>query len=372
MVSPQRREEASAVAATYHVAIALLGARTFAEVLALWEDVVPTEARVVATGARFTQEALQAMRVRRAQVELIAYAFMRLFRALLTGYTFQSWGMAELNAVPLSTLRRDFYDLIVQYAPEALRSGLIDLDPNDGIPAEEIENPDGSDYDPYDLEDWLDDLDIDVESLDIEDLLDQLEDDLDAEAQRVIAGLGPERLQELLDEMSQDDKTQTPRETEAEREDAHEKVGRRTASHADRITQNGARHAETVVGNADARAKGFIRVHYPRGDANPCGFCALLLTKGFVSRTLLYHSSKGAGGTADGDGNNPDEYHAGCHCRAEPVYNLSVLETDPRFAPNRTFADLYEQKIRGNYYGKDILKEWRSLIRKRADQASAS
>jgi len=372
MVNPQRRSEAGAVAATYHVAIVLLGARAFSEVLALWQGVVPTEARVSSSGDQFTQDAVKAMRIRRSQVEMIALAFMRLFRALQTGYTFQTWGSKELDAVPLSTLRKDFYDLLVQYIPEALNSGLIDLDPSDGIPAEEVENPDGSDYDPYNIEDWLDDPDIEVESVDgIEDLLDQLEDDLDAEAQRVISGLGPDRLQEILNDLSQDDKTQTPRETEAEREDAQTKVGVLVASHADRIVQNGARHAETATGNADSRVKGFIRVHYPQGDVNPCGFCALLLTKGFVTRTLLYHSSKGAGGTNDEAGNNPDEYHAGCHCRAEAIYNLSSLDTDPRFAPNRMFADLYEQKVRGEYYGKDILKQWRSIIRKKADQASA-
>jgi len=372
MVSPQRRKEASSVATTFHVAIALLGARTYLNVLALWGDVVPTQGRVRSTGETFWSQALNLMRIRRSQVEAITLPFLRLFRALLTGFTFQSLSNPVLTAVPLSMLRQDFYDALLEYAPEALDSGLLpDLDIYDSQPAEEISDPDGSDYDPYNIEEWLDDLDIHIETLkDLEEILNELQADLDAEAQAVIDNLGPKRLEQILEDLSQDDKLQSPRETEAEREDAHQKVGNRVAAHADRIVQNSARHAETAVGRIDPRVKGFVRVHYPRGDVNPCGFCALLLTRGFVG-SQLYKSFKSAGGETNDYGENPDEYHANCHCRAEEVFDLQLLEDDPRFGPNRAFADLYEQKIQGRYSGKKAMSAWRHLIRKRADQASA-
>ena len=380
-MTPRQREAAQA-ASTYHVAMMLIGGQAYASVLDLWADVVPTESRVSNSGAAWLESALKVVRLHRHQVEAIAVPYLRLVRALHTGYTWQNILTGDtLTAVPLSVLRQDFVDAVERYAPGAFEDGLIpDPDPTDDIPAQEVRESDGSEYRPYRLEDWLDDGTITIEQFDwIQDELDAVEDELELEAQKILSDLGPELLKRRLTRLSVDDKLQTPREVESEREDEQRKIGRGVAAHAERIVENGGRRAEYRTGSRDERVLGFVRVHEPKGhppDAVPCGFCALLLTRGFVpqgkGRSPAYSSWKSAGGAQDEQGNNPDEYHAGDHCRAEQVFSLSQIDDDPRFNLNRQYADLYADRISGRYGGKSALTEWRRLIRNlKAGQESA-
>ena len=360
----------------------LLGAKAYAEVFSSWLSVVPMSGRLDSTGADFIEQALDVVTVHRRQVEAITVTFMRLFRALHTGYTWQNVMTGEVQtAVPLSILRQDFLDSINLYAPGALESDEIpDPDPTDDVTDVEVRSPDGSEFSPYSLEEWLDDLDIEVEDLDwLEDELNKIEDELNAEAEALLELLGPIRLKQRLEELSADDKLQTAQEVEAERESEHLAVGRAVAAHGERIVLNGGRMAEYRVGKRDQRVTGFVRVHEPKGnppDAYPCGFCALLMTRGFVtsggSLKMTYRSEKAAGGTANEDGENPDQFHVRDHCRVEQVFSVEQINDDTRFNLNRELAELYRANIQGRYGGDQALTKWRRLIRDiNADRASA-
>ena len=108
MATAQRRAEAAQASSTFHVAMAMLGGRAFAETLKAWDDVVPMGTRVGATSATFIQQALKIVRFRRHEVQAILIPYMRLTRALHTGYTFQPVFTAEPAAVSISKLRNDF------------------------------------------------------------------------------------------------------------------------------------------------------------------------------------------------------------------------------------------------------------------------
>lgn len=374
----KRQREASRVASTFHVATILLGIKTYEELLDLWGDVVPTPARVLQTGDAWHSKAVRVVRLRRHQVEAIAVPYMRLFRALHSGVT---WRVDEADDVTqLSRLREDFVAAIQRYAPDALVDGhLPDPDPTDDIPAEDVWESGGREYTPYSLDDWLDDIDVNLEDLEwIQDELDAVEKQLEEEAHKILMDLGPNRLAIRLRKIAERDSALTHDELDARREEEHRKVGRSVSSHGERVTQNGGRKAEVAVGGRDTRVIGFVRVHDPRGhaDEGPCGWCAMLMTKGFVpagkKKSPMYRSKKSGGGERDSKDNNPDEFHAGDHCRAEQVFSSDQIDKDPRFNLNRKYADMYADRISGKYSGKSALTEWRRLIRNlKADRASA-
>lgn len=357
----------------------LLGGKSFAATMEAWIKVVPTGGRLEGTAGEFLENALSTIRVHRHQVENIAIAFMRLFRALHTGFTFQNIMTGDAQtAVPLDVLRRDFVDALGRYAPEVLESSAIpDSDPTDGMDEpEEILHPDLTPIEPYEPDYSAADPDAIVEQLDwLEEELDRLEDELEQQIQSIMENIGTKGLESKVRKISDDDSF-TPRQADALREEAALKVGRRLAAHASRTTMNGGRNAEHAVGSRDKRVLGFVRIHDPKGRPDvPCGFCALLMTRGFVQasgRRAIYKSEKSAGGTPDDQGFSPDQYHSPDHCRAEQVYSLEQVDEDPRFNANRRLAELYRDRIKGKFSGDLAMSKWREVISKlKAGQESA-
>ena len=378
-MNSQRRREAASAAATFHVAMILLGGKSFAATMEAWQSVAPTEARLKVGVSAFLESALPTIQAHRHQVEAIAIAFMRLFRALHTGFTFQNVMTGDAQtAVPLNILRRDFVEALERYAPEALESSEVpDHDHTDGIdPPEMILNPDLSPIEPYSPDYSAADPDAIVEVLDwLEEELDRLEDDLDQEIRSILEDFGSRALEAKIRKISARDRL-TPREADALREEATLKVGRRLSAHASRTTMNGGRNAEHAIGRRDDRVLGFIRIHDPKGRPDvPCPFCALLMTRGFVKvrgGRPIYKSEKSAGGIPNEQGFSPDQYHSPDHCRAEQVYSLEQVDNDPRFDMNRKFADLYLDRIKGRYSGGLAMSKWREVISNlKAGQESA-
>lgn len=359
-MDPRRQAEASRAASTFHVAMAMLGAEAMSEVLSLWQSVVPMTTRVVSTGAAFVEEALQAIRVRRHQVQAIVIPFMRLFRALQTGYTFQAPFAEEApERVPLATLRQDFIQAVERWAPDALvDSEIPDPDPTDEIDETVvIDEPDGSPYIPYRIAEWVDTDEVVNEEIQrLEELLEEEERRAEAEAEGVLENLGVKLLQERL-QREAEQATAEALEAEATREQEHAKIGRRVAAHAERLAQNGGRHARAVIGSADKRVIGFVRVHYPEKDPHPCGFCALLISRGLWR---IYRSKQ----TAALVGSDFDEYHPKCHCTIEEVYSKEYFNTGKRFDLNREYRALWDSRPWS-------MTEWRAHFRQLADQASA-
>ncbi|GLY51305.1 hypothetical protein [Lentzea sp. NBRC 102530] len=112
--------------------------------------------------------------------------------------------------------------------------------------------------------------------------------------------------------------------------DAAERAGPGVAAAALRHAAGGGRGALDQAINADRLALGYQRVTGPK----PCAFCAML-----ASRGPIYSSS--TSGSTTMRGGKPDDYHDGCGCTAEPVYDVA---TDLP-ASSQRFADLWESVV---------------------------
>ena len=367
-IDPRRLEEAGTAAATFHVAMAMLGAEALGEVWDEWQAVIPTSTRLEASAAKFWIEAMAKVRFRRHQVQAIVVPFLRLYRALVTGYTFQPVFDPEPAQIRLSKLRDDFTQAVARYAPEALQSSDIhDHTPEDGVNDETtITNPDDSPYKPYSKTSYTDDDEVGRDVIDkLQEILDAEEARADAEAAAILKNLGELRLREKLARLEEEELSAQAADQRQEAE--HTKVGRGVAAHAERIAQNGGRHALTVIGRADPRCIGFVRVHFPEKDPQPCGFCALLISRGIAFRP--YNSEASAETTKLWSkarakwGEEMEQYHPECHCHALPVYSQEEFDENPTFDINRAMKNLYDDEFVD-------MTQWRALMRSRGAQAA--
>lgn len=87
------------------------------------------------------------------------------------------------------------------------------------------------------------------------------------------------------------------------------------------------RNTVKALSDASNGVMGYIR---RSRTGTPCGFCAMLMSRGPV-----YRSAKTAA-------NPEDKYHTNCDCEAVPVYNWSHWENDPSFELNRTFNSMWD------------------------------
>lgn len=146
-------------------------------------------------------------------------------------------------------------------------------------------------------------------------------------------------------ESGKDAKDKTDRVTAIET--AHEKKGVIGAGNADQFVMRAGR---AVLEQAHTRDKRVLK--YARGtSANPCDFCAMLASRGFVyaSRSTAMSTYR-TGGLRS--------YHPNCHCF--PIARWS--EESPLPALNQEFTALWNKEIRGKYSGKAALKQWRHII----------
>ena len=244
---------------------------------------------------------------------------------------------------------------------------------------------------PYTATEWNEpDLPITVEEIeDLGELLDELEDWAEQEAEAVLQALGEDLLRSKIDNLSEqgariveDTSGAEPRIIDDLREHAHGVVGRRVAAHAERLVQNGGRHAEHQVAWRDQRVIGYVRKHYPENDIHPCSFCAMLLSRGIVYKKGTSSARDKARTASDKqktwdtwseafqvDGAEFDKYHPLCHCRGEAVYSKEQYDADPGFQVNREFEQLWKDHIRYKFSAKGAETEWRALL-KSLNQAS--
>lgn len=359
-----KTDEAYEASNTFHVALAFIGAGVYAALLALWtRTVTPTTGRAQVTATRWAVNAERIIGDGRKDAVDLALAYLPLSRALNTGYTMPPRGGGKAPAT-LAGLRQTFVAAVKDFAPAALRTNVLpDPTPNDGHDDRvEVDPPHGV-YRPYSPDRWGGDMNVGVETIDgLEAALDSLDEWAAKETRNVLDDLGVKRLLLKIDEAN-GIVGLTPDQLDAAREEASAMVGRGVAAHGERIVQNGGRHAETAKGRRDPRVKGFVRVHFPEGDVNPCGFCALLISRGIDE---IYTSK----GIADG-GANFDDFHAGCHCRAVEVYSASAYETDAQYALNREYRKLWDTEFRDQYAGNNAagVAAWRRRFRERKAKA---
>lgn len=117
---------------------------------------------------------------------------------------------------------------------------------------------------------------------------------------------------------------------------------------AQQVVANGARDMATVVGSADSKLIGWVRVS---GSGRPCYFCAMLISRGTGWRP---YRSKRSATKASGGG----DYHPNCKCFALPVYSESQFESSAVFAQNRQFEEDWG-------VGGGSLNDWRKFYDKK-------
>ena len=360
-----KSDEAYEASNTFHVALALIGNAVYAALLALWARLVtPAPRRAPVTSTRWATSAETIINDGRKDAATLAHAFLMLSRALHTGFTFPPRGGGTAPET-LGELRQAFTDAVMEFAPSALRTNVLpDPTPNDGHDDRVTVDPPNGTYRPYSPDRWGDDMHVGVEPIDgLDDMLDTLDEWSAKETHNVLDDLGVKRLQLKFAEIDKK-VTLTPDELDAAREEASAIVGRGVSAHGERIVLNGGRQAEIAKGRRDSRVMGFVRIHFPEGDVNPCGFCALLISRGIDE----IYSSKAA---AKLKGSDFDEFHAGCHCRAIEVYSASLYETDAQYALNREYRKLWDSEFRDQYAGNNAagIAAWRRRFRDRKAQA---
>lgn len=353
MSNPQRRREALQASATFHVAMVALGLKAASGIMRMWQSVVPTSLRADATSQLFYGDAVEMIGDLRHQAQAIVIPFIRLYRALVTGSTLQPVLGPDPQAVTLSVLRDDFIRAVERWAPDALRDvPLGDWDLTDGSDDPvEVEVPEGV-YTPYSPDLSYDDI-VDVDEIDgLEDILHEEERRAQAEAEELTEWIARRRLKERLDKIALDEAA-TAADLDALREAEHSRQGRLLARHADRMVQNGGRHAITEVGKADRKVIAWVRVHYPEKDPAPCGFCALLISRG------LHFSPYRSQRAAELRDSQFTEFHPDCHCEALAVYFQEEFDEGERFNVNREMKALYDEHFKD-------MTQWRRFMRQRA------
>ena len=336
MPTPAHLREAEEASAAFQLALAQIGVETVAEALELWESVNP--ARLAATAERWLNQAIQLILTRRRQSRALAMAYYRLVRALRTGSTVADPTLPSPRYVTLEVLRNEFRELV----------GDAESDLPDGP------LPEG------------DGIDIDEERIPVEEI-----DGLRAEEERqerealeeaamVLDALGPLNLERKLDDL---DDEEPARDVDARRDQAHQEAGSRQAAAVSRIARNGGRDFLKAAGDRDERVLGYVRLSRT---GTPCGWCAMLLSRGFTPKSGLYTSQRTAGPSrqelVSGQASDVDKYHDNCNCYAEPVYSRDQLRNSPLFALNRRYAREWPSVTAGRS-GKDALSAWRKYIR---------
>lgn len=308
MATSKWAEEADKAAVAFHLALIKIGAEAAAKSILLWQTVPVTGPED--GGSRWLNAAVNLVVSERRRARRLARAYYRLVRALRTGRTIGTSGATET----LGSLRNDFASLASTYKPES--------DGNErAIPVDILPSKSEAQYDA----------------------------EIEGEAKTNLQALGPENLKKKLGDI---DTGKTAEEVDAERKKAYDDVAARQAATFSRLVQDGARSDLWDVSSRDTGVVGYIRLSRT---GTPCGWCAMLISRGPV-----YKSVRTGGG--DINYNDGDLYHDNCNCYAEPIFSLTDYQTNPRYALNREYQKLWPIVTEG-LGGKAALSAWRRFIR---------
>lgn len=360
MTTPARQAEADRASAAFQAALTQIGAGTVEEAMRLWQT-VPTTARA-ATSTAWLRQAITLVMTRRRMSRDLARAYYRLVRALRTGRTVADPYHPEPTYVTLDVLRREFAALAgdavdgslaeqshaAGTAPDSSSSAATgtsgeageEAQPASGQSAQEAaQDPD----DDHVLVEELDGLAGDEE---------RIEREAEAEARIILEALGPSNLERKTAGI---DTSKPGTNVDQAREEAHQQAGSRQAATAERLVMNGGRAAVWNHMAKDRRVVGYIRLSR---SATPCGWCAMLISRGPVYR------SQAKAEYADGD-----RFHDNCHCYAEPVFSVAQYHSSDLYELNRKYEALWPQVTKG-LSGKAAVSAWRRFIRQESKAAA--
>lgn len=354
MTTAAQQKEADAVEEVYRWAILTVGLSAAAEVASLHDEGSVLDSQRALGSFRKATERL--VRIRRSWLVDLVIAYYRLVRALRTGRTVSAPGLRNEN-VSLEDLRAEFDDIVDQIEAHA---GSLPKSSNwraRTIAYEERPDWDESANAPVEVDDY--DIDYDeIESI----LTEEQDDSLDTLFDEVIPAV-------IKKDAGEADPEAPVKDADAERADKRKKRGHMLDQSIENITLSFARGKAVSVAYADRNAIGWVRMHRD-GEDDPCGFCAMLLSRGFVKKRPggrepgLYTSRHTAvGATSD------ESYHNGCHCIPVPVFNKGQLDS-PLFDINRQYAEEWP-KVTDGLSGKAAMKAWRKHIRSKSNPDAA-
>jgi hypothetical protein len=352
MTSKARLAEADRVSAAFHLALTQIGVGTVQEAMQLWNETRTDKRGAIATG--WMDRAVELVMTRRSMSTALARAYYRLVRALLTGTTVADPYHPEPTYITLGVLRDEFAQLIGApespqegrtQEPAANESGTVSQDASD-------ENADAEDDEEDDSTDDDDDRVLVEELEDLRRAEEEADRLAEEEIRTDLEALGPKNLQKKLADI---DTSRPADEVDDERDEAHQQAGARQAAAAERIAQNGGRSLIWNQASRDRRAIGYVRMSRT---GTPCGWCAMLISRGAV-----YRSARSAE-YADGD-----KYHDNCHCYAQPIFSREQYESSPAYELNRRYAELWPKVTRG-LSGKQAVSAWRRFIRQEQKTAA--
>lgn len=343
MTTVARQAEADRVEAVYYWAVQQLGAAAATDAQALYEREVARTPNPASTG--WLRAVLRMLFGFRGPGQELATSYYRLQRALRTGTTYSFDG--EDGTVSLERLRSDFEDIVDH----------IDVQTGDG---------DGT-LPPRNLS-VVDDEEIPLEAgPDIKQIIEELDNASQAEAVNQLDQLG---VTNLLNDLEQG----------RDPDEAYTTARDRQAAAAMRITMNAARGLTYNLADTDAKIQGWIRYSTT---GTPCGWCAMLLSRGLTDKSGLYATRE----TAQGKGKNApsvksgkaevgEKFHDNCHCVAVPIF-LTAQISSPLFELNREYAQLWISQVAGTKWTKlrekptdTQLTVWRRLIREKSSTES--
>ncbi|MCY0933637.1 hypothetical protein [Streptomyces sp. H34-S4] len=348
MTGPVHQAEAERAAIALQAALTQIGAGTIVDAMALWED-VPVTSRA-STATSWLRRAITMVMSRRRMSRDLARAYYRLARALRTGTTVADPYHPEPTYITLDVLRREFADLAG--TTESPQEGPAS-EPETNTPSPSSE---AATSEPGEASEESEDEEADrilVEELEgLREEEERIEREAEQELRRHLEALGPNNLQKKVDKI---DGGRTADEVDKLREEAHRQAGARQAAAAERIAMNGGRSTVWNHTQRDRRALGYIRLSR---SGTPCGWCAMLISRGPV-----YRSSRSAE-YADGD-----KYHDNCHCYAEPVFSREQYNSSSAYELNRRYEELWPKVTRG-LSGKAAVSAWRRFIRQEQKAAA--
>jgi hypothetical protein len=327
-----RSEETAAVNRAFQAALAKQGAEALAEAVVIWNQLPADRASEVS--AVWLGKAVHMILTRRERSRELGLAYYRLVRALRTGKTVGDKRRPEPKYVSIDKLRREFEAL-------AASKPLPKIEDAKSIPR-------------------ADRIEVDF-VLDIDEIADRQDRATDVYARNDLAYLGPNSYKKAVAQEIGDGSSVSAADADKSREELRKKAGYRQASSAERHVLNGARSMIWEAGSKDKELIGFIRLSRT---GTPCGWCAMLISRGAV-----YRGTQGS--SAEVTFGDLDLYHDNCKCYAEPVYSEEQESSDPSYALNREYKRLWPIVTKG-LGGKEALAAWRRYFREQQKTQSQS
>lgn len=331
--TPQTQAEADRVDLVYQYVLSQMGAKTTAQVLALWQSIPVGQA--AQTASVWLARATEMILTQREDARALGMAYYRLARALRTGSTVANpLNEEEPPQISLEMLRQEFEALVAETTGEGTTDITASREPDGDDDSVEVERIDGLDA---------------ALAADEASAKPYTEELLKGMAETASA-----RVDQLDPKMSNAD-------AKAAAKDLHLQHGAMVAAAGGRTAMNGGRNATNQASVRDPRVIGWVR---QSTTGTPCYFCAML-----ISRRVLYKSKQTAGDGARDDGrtfagDGMFKFHDNCRCVAEAVYSDADFASNPKYEANRYYAALWDKHIKGKFGGADAINEWRKLLKR--------